>query len=1112
MKKASLHLLAPLAALALLLMGHLSCGGGVPFISSDEAPQTPVAVAGLTLSRNSMTLAAGKETGTLVPAISPHNAANKNITWSSNNPAIASVSQNGVVTPLYVGKATVTAITQDGAKAATCSIDVVSNPIAATGAYLNKNELSIAEGGGSSLALNFIPAQATNQNVTWQSSNTSVATVDQNGAVTAKKAGAATITAVYQQEPSTSPASIYDEGKVGASAATTLSASLTVASKSVPATGVEMDPKTLELSEGGSGLLFPTVLPHNATNVNVSFSSSSPAVASVSSLGLVTGRAAGVTLITVTTQDGGHKDTCYVIVTSSTVRPTGVSLNKTALELGGAGETERLSATVSPSNATDKSLYWRSSNESVAAVNMNGTVQARAAGTATVTVETQVGGYRATCTVTVKGSGGNVPVSGVSLNKTSTTISVGGIETLTATVLPANATNRNVTWASSNTSVALVSSGIVTGVAAGTANITVTTQEGGKTATCVVTVGNVPVTGVSLNKATTSINVGASETLIPTILPSNATNKNVSWYSSSPSIATVSNNGTVTGVAAGMSTIFVLTQDGSKVAQCAVTVTSVSVPVTGVTLNKSATSINVGVTETLIHTVLPSNATNKIVAWTSSSNAIATVNSNGTVTGVSAGTATITVTTQDGNKTATCSVTVGNIPVSGVSLNKTSTTIGVGSSDTLTATIAPSNATNKNVTWSSNNTGIATVNGGIVTGVSAGSATITVTTQDGGKTANCLVTVNAQPVAVTGVTLNKTSTAIGVGSSETLTATVAPSNATNKAVTWSSSSTTVATVNANGLVTAVAVGTVTITVTTQDGNKTATCNVTVTDNPDPIEPSVYVAGSSYSYGLHATLWKNGVPQQLSSDDSYASSVFVSGSDVYVAGDENQNRAVLWKNGTRQQLSNDESEANSVFVSGGDVYVAGWDHDVNSDARAVLWKNGTRQQLSNNYSRAYSVYVSGNDVYVAGKDNGCAVLWKNGNRQQLSTNYLSFANSVFVSGGDVYVAGHDNECAVLWKNGTRQQLSSNLSVAKSVYVSGNDVYVAVYDEENGRSELWKNGTRQQLGNGSYATSVFVSGNDVYVAGKDNDCAVLWKNGTRQQLSNNYYSVAYSVFVK
>ena len=167
------------------------------------------------------------------------------------------------------------------------------------------------------------------------------------------------------------------------------------------------------------------------------------------------------------------------------------------------------------------------------------------------------------------------------------------------------------------------------------------------------------------------------------------------------------------------------------------------------------------------------------------------------------------------------------VKVSSVKLNKASTTLQEGATETLTATVAPPNAANKGVTWSSNRTDIATVSNGKVTAVKQGTATITVTTVDGNKTATCTVTVT--PIAVTGVTLNKSETTIVKGQSETLTATVAPPNASNKSVTWKSDQAEIASVDDTGKVTAVAAGSAIITVTTVDGSKTATCNVTVTD-------------------------------------------------------------------------------------------------------------------------------------------------------------------------------------------------------------------------------------------------------------------------------------------
>ena len=168
--------------------------------------------------------------------------------------------------------------------------------------------------------------------------------------------------------------------------------------------------------------------------------------------------------------------------------------------------------------------------------------------------------------------------------------------------------------------------------------------------------------------------------------------------------------------------------------------------------------------------------------------------------------------------------------VTSVSLNKDSLSLEVGGSEALTATVTPDNATNKNVTWSSSAEGVATVDAnGNVTAVAQGAATITATAADGsGVKATCSVTVSAPAaIPVESVTLDKTELTLTEGDSETLTATIAPTDATNQNVTWNSSAPDVATVGADGKVTAVGAGTAVITVTTEDGNKTATCKVTV---------------------------------------------------------------------------------------------------------------------------------------------------------------------------------------------------------------------------------------------------------------------------------------------
>lgn len=232
-----------------------------------------------------------------------------------------------------------------------------------------------------------------------------------------------------------------------------------------------------------------------------------------------------------------------------------------------------------------------------------------------------------------------------------------------------------------------------------------------------------------------------------------------------------------------------------------------------------------------------------------------TLNSDGTITGtpsaVGSSTFTVTATNNDSgsdSKEFTLTINPAPILVTGVTLDQAELALYTGQSETLTATVTPNDATNPNVTWSSDRSDVATVDNGVVTAVGAGTAIITVTTADGGKTATCAVTVTAATVPVTGVTLNKTSTSLYVGDTETLTATVEPGNASNQTVTWSTSDPSVATVE-NGVVRATGRGTATITVTTEDGGFTAGCTVTVS--------RYSTGGGSTTYAVTAPDAENG---------------------------------------------------------------------------------------------------------------------------------------------------------------------------------------------------------------------------------------------------------------
>ena len=352
------------------------------------------------------------------------------------------------------------------------------------------------------------------------------------------------------------------------------------------------------------------------------------------------------------------------------------------------------------------------------------------------------------------------------------------------------------------------------------------------------------VSSVAVTPSRIEIIEGESAVLSASVSPEAASDRAVAWSSSDRSVATVDKAGTVHGLRPGTATV-TATAEG-KSGTCAVTVKAKAVNVTEVTLDRAELTLTEGETETLTATVKPDNADNRKVAWSSDKTDVATVDGAGKVTAVKAGEAVVTVTTEDGGKTASCKVTVKAkaVNVTEVTLDKTELTLTEGETETLTATVRPDNADNRKVTWSSDKTEIATVDGaGRVTAVKAGEVVVTVTTEDGGKTATCKVTVKAKAVPVTGVEVNPWVVTLSVRGTSKLSYTIRPADATNQNVKWESESPSVATVDSEGNVQGVAAGTAKICVTTEDGGFKSYCTVTVKKAESKFE----VGGLWYEY-------------------------------------------------------------------------------------------------------------------------------------------------------------------------------------------------------------------------------------------------------------------------
>ncbi len=523
----------------------------------------------------------------------------------------------------------------------------------------------------------------------------------------------------------------------------------------------------------------------------------------------------------------------YVSVTSVSSK-----LEKNIIKVG---ETTKLIYTINPETSTNKSVTFSSSNTKVATVDSKGNIKAVGEGKADIIVKTKDGNHTSYQTLTVEKE--VVYASSISLDKNGATIYVGDTITFTHTISPSNTTNKNVTWSSSNNNIAIVNTGgTVTGISAGTVTITVKTSNG-KTTTAKVTVKNktIDVTSINLNKTETTILEEGTEQLSAIISPDNATNKHITWSSSNVDVVKVDDKGTITGVKTGEATITAKSSNGMSVT-CKVNVKSKTIKVTGIQMNKKKVSISVNKKAQLSATVSPSNATNQNVKWSSSNTNIATVDSKGVVTAKAKGTATITVETIDGGFKDTSTITV-NVPVTGITLNKTSDTISINNKTTLVATITPNNANNTNVSWISSNTNIATVDTkGVVTGKGQGTATITVTTKDGGFKATAKIKV--ENIKITAISLKETSTMIVKGKSYTISSSITPSNATIKALDYESTDTKIATVSDKGVVTGKGLGTVTIKVKAKDGSgKVAKLKIVVVGSQRLID----LKNGSYTY-------------------------------------------------------------------------------------------------------------------------------------------------------------------------------------------------------------------------------------------------------------------------
>lgn len=448
----------------------------------------------------------------------------------------------------------------------------------------------------------------------------------------------------------------------------------------------------------------------------------------------------GDTVITIKVDDATYIVNVHVEGTAYTV--TSIELDKEVIELK-VDDIYSLKTIINPPEAKDTELTWHSSNEKVAKVDNKGTVTALAVGTSTITVKTG-NGNTAICIVKVTAiEDEDDDFDKIVFDVNSIVLKDGIKYTIDYSIEPKDA-NVKLIWESSDTKVATVEDGIIKTLAPGTT--TITAKKANKEAIVYVTVvkgdGSTPdviddgkeIKAVSINMNQTELNMKVSQDykLTAEVLPSNTTNKAVTYKSTNTEVATVDATGKVVAVAKGTATITATTANGI-VAEVKVTVDEEKAKeIESITLSIKNVSLSPGNTIQLVETYSPSDAAVEKITWTSSDNNVATVE-DGLVTAMRNGTATITVSSDSGVK-ATCNITVNSsvVTVTTVNINPSSVSIRVNGTTQLSAEFYPPYASNKTLTWRSSNKSIATVDGnGLVTGKKAGQATIFATSSNG---------------------------------------------------------------------------------------------------------------------------------------------------------------------------------------------------------------------------------------------------------------------------------------------------------------------------------------------------------------------------------------------
>ena len=631
------------------------------------------------------------------------------------------------------------------------------------------------------------------------------------------------------------------------------------------ATGVSLDPVTKTIVAEDSFQLLATVSPADATDKSLRWSSSDPAVATVSSSGLVTGLREGTAVVTAETADGGHRASCTVNVQAKEIPVSELRLDWPAFVYIGVGEeaSVELRALLQPENATEKRVFWYIHNPLVASMDIPFEIKwvdadqpIRVTGL-TPGQQTEIGVISrdsmedwstldldadpqtildaldnpigAVATITV--SADNVPTQSINpVGESHLVMERGETAILNARVSPANASNKVVRWTSRTPCLTVDQSGNLTALDSPGGEVWAEAwTENGCWEHAVYTVSVLPAAaGVTLSAPTTTLRVGEGMQASAYVYPSGAVERGVTWQSSDPAVATVDADGVVTAHAEGTVRVTAESIDGGFTDSLELRVVPTPVSVNGIELSQTAMILPEGGARSLEVTVLPLASANRGWSWTSSDDGVAVVEAQEaggcTVRAKGSGTATITFRTADGNRVARLKVTVRRdyIPVERIDM-PTSLVLAVGGSARFLPVTVPANASEQyTILRTEPENGCVELGDGWVHGTAVGSAAIRV--RIGERETVCAVQVveTAERLSLDAETLS-----LELGGSGRLQPSFAPAGAYDRTLNWRSSDEHVVTVDQSGNLTAVGYGTAWVTAEHPLSGLTAGCAVTV---------------------------------------------------------------------------------------------------------------------------------------------------------------------------------------------------------------------------------------------------------------------------------------------